>query len=281
MRNQLFFSPNRRRAALLATLATVLVACAEVRDSGSYLPSTKEPGGEAAALMRVAERTRAAGDTATAIGLYRRVHELKPGEIEPLLRLGGALSEVGAHQEALDVYRAALKIGPENPEALRGLGAAYVGLNLPRMAIEPLERVAEARVDARVEAALGLAYDMLGDHTVAQSRYQRGLSETPNHMGLRNNLGLSYALTGDMPAAISTLRGVVDTPGATARHRQNLALVYGLAGEIDNAAAVARLDLSESAVKANLAYYALLRSQSPTERRTAIFGATADPRTRK
>lgn len=281
MPNQIFLSPNRRRAALLATIATLLVACGEVRESGTYLPATKEAGGEPTALMRVAERTRGAGDVETAIGLYRRVHELRPGEIEPLLRLGSALSEVGAHQEALDTFRAALKIGPENPEALRGLGAAYVGLNLPRMAIEPLERIAEARVDPRIEAALGLAYDMLGNHMVAQSRYQRGLSESPNHMSLRNNLGLSYALTGDMPAAIATLRGVVDTPGATPRHRQNLALVYGLAGEIDNAAAVARLDLSESAVKANLAYYAVLRSQSPDERRTAIFGATANPRTRQ
>ena len=149
------------------------------------------------------------------------------------------------------------------------------------MAIEPLQQIAEARVDPRVESALGLAYDMLGDHAVAQSRYQRGLSESPNHMGLRNNLGLSYALTGDMPAAISTLRGVVETPGASPRHRQNLALVYGLAGEIDNAAAVSRLDLAEAAVKANLAYYAVLRSQTPAERRTAIFGATVDPRTRK
>lgn len=281
MRNQLFLSPNRRRAALLATIATVLVACADVRDSGTYLPAGKEPGTEAAALMRVADRTRAAGDTETAIGLYRRVHELRPGEAEPLLKLGSALSEVGAHQEALDAYRMVLRFAPENEEALRGVGAAYVGLNLPRMAIEPLQRVAETRVDPRVEAALGLAYDMLGDHTVAQSRYMRGLSQSPNHLGLRNNLGLSYALTGDMPAAISTLRGVVETPGATARHRQNLALVYGLAGEVENAAAVARLDLSETAVKANLAYYAVLRSQSPEERRTAIFGATADPRTRK
>lgn len=279
MRNQLFFSPKRRRAVLLATIATTLIACADVRETGTYLPATSEPGGEAAALMRVADRTRASGDTQTAIGLYRRVHELKPGEAEPLLRLGTALAEVGAHQEALDTFRVVLKFAPENQEALRGVGTAYVGLNLPRMAIEPLQRVADQRIDPRAEAALGLAYDMLGDHTVARSRYHRGLSESPNHLGLRNNLGLSYALTGDMPAAISTLRGVVGTPGATARHRQNLALAYGLAGEIDNAAAVARLDLGEAAVKSNLAYYAVLRSQSPAERRTAIFGVTADRRT--
>ncbi|WP_162914926.1 tetratricopeptide repeat protein [Desertibaculum subflavum] len=281
MRNHIFLSPNRRRAALLATIATVLVACAEVRETGTYLPGAKEAGGEPAALMRVADRTRAAGDVQTAIGLYRRVHELRPGEAEPLLKLGSALIEVGAHQEALDAFRVVLKFAPENQEALRGVGSAYVGLHLPRMAIEPLERIAEKQVDVRVESALGLAYDMLGDHMVARSRYQRGLSESPNHLGLRNNLGLSYALAGDMPAAISTLRGVVDTPGATVRHRQNLALVYGLAGEIENAAAVARLDLSESAVKANLAYYAVLRAQTPGERRNAIFGVTADPRTRK
>jgi Flp pilus assembly protein TadD len=281
MRIQLPLPNQRRRAALLASLATLLVACGEVRESGTYLPATKEAGGEAAALMRVAERTRAGGDQETAIGLYRRVHELNPRDPEPLIRLGSTLGELGAHQESLDAFREALRFAPDNKDALRGVGTAYVGLNLPRLAIEPLQRLAEAGVDPRVEAVLGLAYDHLGDHAMAQTRYRRGLGESPNHFGLRNNLGLSFALAGDYPAAISTLRGVVDTPGATARHRQNLALAYGLAGELDNAAAVGRLDLDEASIKANLAYYALLRSQTPEERRTAIFGATADPRTRR
>lgn len=40
------------------------------------------------------------------------------------------------------------------------------------------------------------------------------------------------------------------------------------------------MDLDEPAVKQNLAYYALLRSQTPEERRQAVFGNTRSPRSR-
>ncbi len=263
---------SHRTPILSITLLALLGACGQVRDPGI--------ASDPASLVRMADRTRESGDTGTAIGLYRRAHEVAPGELGPLLGLGASLMAAGAAQEALDAYAKALKIQPESAEALRGQANSYIALGLPRLALEPLGKLAGGRSDPRTEAALGLAHDMLGDHQTAQSRYRRGLELEPNALGLRNNLGLSFALAGDFPAAITTLRGVVETPGAGPRHRQNLALAYGLAGDAAGAAAVARMDLDEPAVKQNLAYYALLRSQTPEERRQAVFGNTRSPRSR-
>jgi len=262
----------RRTPVLSATLLAMLAACGQVRDPGI--------SADPASLVRMADRTRQAGDTGTAIGLYRRAHEVAPNDLAPLIGLGATLMEAGAAQEALDAYALALKLQPENPAALRGQANAYLALNLPRHALESLAVLAADRVDSRTEAARGLANDMIGDHAAAQACYRRGLEIEPNGLALRNNLGLSFALAGDHPAAIATLRGVIETPGAGPRHRQNLALAYGLAGDAAGAAAVARLDLDEPAVQQNLAYYALLRSQTPEERRNAVFGSTQRARSR-
>lgn len=261
-----------RTPILSITLLALVGACGQVRDPGI--------SADPASLVRMADRTRQAGDAGTAIGLYRRAHEVAPNDTAALLGLGAALMDAGAPQEALEAYSQVLKRQPDLAEALRGQANAYIALNLPRLALEPLGKLSTARTDPRTESALGLAHDMLGEHASAQTCYRRGLDVEPNALGLRNNLGLSFALAGDYPSAIATLRGVVETPGAGPRHRQNLALAYGLAGDAAGAAAVARLDLDEPAVKQNLAYYALLRSQTPEERRKAVFGTTQAPRSR-
>ena len=71
------------------------------------------------------------------------------------------------------------------------------------------------------------------------------------------------------------LAEIAGDPGATARNRQNLALVYGLAGDVEKAAEIGRLDLDESEVRNNLAYYARLRALPAADRSAAILGRTA------
>ena len=227
-----------------------------------------EGGAKLAALMRVAGSTAAAGDLATAAGLYRRAHEMDPYLIEPLVKLGQTLAALGAHEQAAEAFRSAIDLAdasPNNkvhkaPEAAHGLGNALIAMNQPKAALTQFEHAMMERDDPRTYSGIGVAYDMLGQHGAAQAYYRTGLEAHPNDAVLLNNLGLSLAVTGKHQDAIKILEKAAALPGATSRHRLNLALAYGLAGDDARAAQIARVDLDEASVRSNLAYYETLRA---------------------
>lgn len=257
---------HRRRAAARALaigLMLPLGACA----SDGWLSSlglggsveTADSQASADTLMRLADSTFQKGEYATAAGLYGRAHELAPGDIRPLIALGDALRRMGAPAGAADSYRAALTLESRNLAALRGLGAVLIEMNQPEHAITQLERALDVTNDYRIYNSLGVAHDMLGDHSAAQVYYREALGLAPGNLQVANNYGLSLALAGDHGAAIAMLEKAVENPAATPRLRQNLALVYGLAGQREAAERMAGLDLDRAAVAHNLGYYDLLR----------------------
>jgi Flp pilus assembly protein TadD len=250
--------------------ALFLGGCASDTLRDSVRPTAEEkasqrtlaPAGSVAALMRVGDSARAAGDSAAAIPFYRRAHALDFFNPDPLVRLGAALSDLGAYNEAVQAYRDALRADPVNTAALRGLGNALISLNQPQLAVEQFDAALRIEDDHRNYNGIGVALDRIGDHKGAQAHYRVGLQTAPGNLTLLNNLGLSLALSGDDEEAIKTLERVARHPRATARHRQNLALAYGLAGRTSEAARIAQLDLDEADVRSNLAYYGLLRAMN-------------------
>lgn len=210
-------------------------------------------------MMRVAEATASQGEYATAAGLYGRAHELAPNDVQPLLALGDTLRRMGAPVSAAESYRAALALEPRSLAALRGLGAVLIEIDQPELAIAQLELALDVAKDHRTYNSLGVAYDMLGDHSAAQVYYREGFELAPNNLQIANNYGLSLALAGEHGAAIAMLERAVQDPAATPRVRQNLALAYGLAGERDAAERMAGRDLDQAGVANNLSYYELLR----------------------
>ena len=270
---------------LMLTVFLSLTACSSVitafsgpdtlgtRASGAT-PANLAPEQSADTLIKVGDQTRAGGDPGNAVGLYRRAHELAPRDPVPLARAGETLAQMQSYTEAADAYQAALAITPGDPELHRGFANVLLALGKPQLALAHLEIAASKNSgDPRIFNALGVAHDLSGRHDLAQQDYRQGLALAPDQVSLRNNLGLSQALSGDFNGAVATLSDLVSRPGATARNRQNLALVYGLAGDNTHAAAVARSDLDEGAVRNNLAYFSLLRSLDDVGRTAAILGA--------
>ena len=92
-----------RLATTVSALALLLAACAGDVNTGA-LRGTSPEGGYAA-LLRVADGTRAKGDLATAAGMYRRAAELAPG-LPRLARARGSLAlargQVSAARRFLD-----------------------------------------------------------------------------------------------------------------------------------------------------------------------------------
>ena len=271
----------RGRTLLAAALCAVAAGCSlQPNDSGAfrefgYLGGRRDaaPASEASyvTLMRVGEATRAAGDLAGAVTVYRRAADKAPGETAPLIMLGTTLTDLKAFNEAGAAFRAALKLAPNDSDALRGLGNTLVSLDQPQLAAAQFEAAMVAKPDdPRVYNSLGVVLDMSGDHRAAQAHYRQGLTIAPGNLSLQNNLGLSLALSGNYSESIEVLRALALHPAATARNRQNLALVYGLAGQNDAAARISRLDLDEVAVKNNVAYYGVLRALNNPQRRAAI-----------
>jgi Flp pilus assembly protein TadD len=272
---QLSRLPQQRRCwravldASVGLVVLLLLAACQAPGPGDV----HAPGQGAATLMRVADETRAGGDLATAVGLYRRVHEMSPADPKPLARLGSTLVQLKSYTEAAQAYRGALELAPHDPELLRGMAIVLLSLGQPEPAVVQLEKaLARDHDDARLYSALGVAHDLMGRHDLAQAAYLDGLRLAPKSPGLRNNYALSLALSGDFGAAASTLAEIAEDVGAPPRYRLNLALVYGLAGDDKKAAAIAHTTLDDASVRNNLAYYAMLRGMGDKPRTAAIIG---------
>ncbi len=260
-----------RRRGLVAGLL-LLAAC-----SGPIEAQNGEINADSASLMRVAERTRAAGDSVAAVPLYQRAAKLVPENPAPLIGLGETLNELKAYREAAEIWTKALALEPANVAALTGYGTALTGLNQPHLAQVKFETALAIAPAPGLYNGLGVVYDMLGEAAQAQANYRAGLALAPDDLGLANNLGLSLALSGQYDEAIVLLERAVTLPGVTVRHRQNLALAYGLAGDGARAARINRLDLDEQRVLQNLGYYQVLRSMIDHAAKVAAVGSLGSP----
>lgn len=248
-------------AALLA--AALMAGCAAdpLADSVHLGRGTMaNPTAKAASLARVAASSLAAGDLATATGLYRQAHSLDPDNVDHLIGLGRTLARLGQFEEAAEAFGRVTARAPDDVDAKHGYGNALIALDRPAAALSQFEAALALREQARSYNGIGVAHDMLGDHVAAEAHYRTALVLEPSNLTVRNNLALSLAVTGDFAEAIAILRRAVSDPRAGARVRLNLALVYGLAGESAAAAEIARIDLDEESVMRNLAYYQTLRA---------------------
>jgi Flp pilus assembly protein TadD len=257
--------------AVLLT-AVLMAGCARDPLTDSVHPGT-EAESKGASLSRVAASSLAAGDLATAAGLYREAHNQDPSNVEHLIGLGTTLAKLGQFEEATEAFSRATKQAPSHIGAKHGFGNALIALDRPSAALTQFEAAIALREEARTHNGIGVSLDLMGDYAGAQAHYRTALVLEPANLSVRNNLALSLAMTGSFDEAIAILRRAVTDPRADARHRLNLALVYGLAGEGAAAAEIARIDLDEESVRRNLAYYRTLRALNDPRAAINAIGA--------
>ncbi|MFC1673157.1 tetratricopeptide repeat protein [Pseudomonadota bacterium] len=107
----------------------------------------------------------------------------------------------------------------------------------------------------RVQSALGIAYDTLGEYSRAIAAYNTALKFSPGNTVVLNNLAMSQAMAGQLAQAIGTLERAANLDRANPQIRQNLALLYAVNGEMEKARALAAMDLDSSDMEANLSFY--------------------------
>lgn len=263
-------SARRCRPVAALALAAVLGGCA--MDLPEKFAASGAGKDVSQVLSNSAAKSRARGDLVSAATLYRHAHIAAPERAAPLVSLGQVLSASGAPKDGAEAFRKALMIDSSNLDALRGLGNAMVTINQPGLAIGHFDQARLiAPQDSRLYNGLGVANDLLGRHAEAQKFYRTGLSYKAENAALLTNLGLSLSFSGNFDAGIKILRKLAIAPTAKALHRQNLALALGLAGRGQDAAKIARVDLDDRAVSANLAFYASVRAMTdPIQRVQAV-----------
>jgi Flp pilus assembly protein TadD len=225
-------------------------------------------------LMRIGAAARTAGDLPNALGVYRRAAEMAPVDPAPLIAAGDVLLEMGEVNEAIVSYHAALVRPGDIHGAQIGLAKAFLKTGKPELALDPISKaLAEAPDNPKLLLLLGVTKDLSDQHWEAQNLYRRGLSLAPGDPSLTIDLALSLALSGNYPDAIAVLQPLVMSAYGSPQGRQTLALIYGLNGNVAEAARLGRIDLDETAVQHNLAYYQTLRELSPEARSRAILSA--------
>lgn len=211
--------------------------------------------------LRLARVSRANGDLASAINLYRGAAAIKPTDQTVLIELGDTLVDAGSMDDAIDVYQKVDQKSDAWLGALLGLERAYLTLAEPKKALQYADQAnALAPQDHRVLIGRGVALDMVGRHAEAQQSYRALLAVTPHDVAARNDLALSLAMTKQFDEAIDIMTAMARSSTATPRIRQNLALIYGLAGDSQRAAALSRVDLDAATTEANLHFFEFVRS---------------------
>jgi Flp pilus assembly protein TadD len=256
----------------LAILGLASCAAPTAEEPVSDDEAVRQQSEHATELMQIGNTLRAQGNLNDAAGAYQRAMRADPKSPLPPAALGDTLRQLKQYDDAEQVYREALERNPYSGMALQGYGILLIEQNQPDAAITALTpAVDENAADHRVFNVLGIAYDVLGDHTQAQNQYLAGLAINPESKSLRNNMALSLVLQERYDAAIEQVQRLLTGSEADEPYLHNLALVYGLAGRMENAAALLRQMLPEADVANNLAYYQNLRALSPDSRRKAIL----------
>ena len=221
--------------------------------------------GSTGSVLRLARASRANGDFASAINLYRSVTALPPADPAVLVELGDTLVDAASLDDAIGIYQKVQQSAGAPPGvrlgALLGLQQAYLTLGEPDQALRCADQAAAlAPADHRVMVGRGVALDLLGRHAEAQRAYRAVLVSAPRDAAARNDLALSLALTRHYDEAVEIMTSMARSSNATPRIRQNLALIYGLAGNTPQAAALSRVDLDATATDGNLRFFEFARN---------------------
>jgi Flp pilus assembly protein TadD len=258
--------------ALGAGCALAMAGCSTVasgdRAAAPALAAASPTQARSGPALRLARASRANGDFASAINLYRSVTALPPEDPALLVELGDTLVDAASIDEGIEIYQKIQQRAGLAPavrlEALLGLQQAYLTLGEPDQALRyAVQATALAPADHRVLVCRGVALDLLGRHAEAQKAYRAVLVNAPRDVAARNDLALSLALTAHFDDAVEIMTSMARSSNATPRIRQNLALIYGLAGDVPHAAALSRVDLDSNATDGNLRFFEFARGGAP------------------
>jgi Flp pilus assembly protein TadD len=214
----------------------------------------------------VGEAALSAGTPDVTLRLADEVLARDPEAADALTRRGLALTELGRLDEARISLRKALARHPHDMRTLLALGR----VELP---VDPVQAEADFQsvliLDGHNAAALnnlGIARDLQGHHSEAETAYRAALAAKPDMTAAQVNLGLCLAMLGQGHEAIGLLRPLADDPGATRKVREDYAAVLAMAGERQQAEQILAGTMAAGDVAPALDMLASMRVADGTKR---------------
>ena len=166
-------------------LALAVVVASPVAAQGSYSPYDESP---TAALAR-----------------YIRELASDPKDFNSLIGAGKAALELGDAQAAAGFFARADDVNPRSPLPQAGMGAVSVANGEPQAALPYFKRAQQLGLPlASFACDRGLAYDLLGQQSLAQADYRAALGGRDADEA-RRRLALSLAISGDRTGALGAL----------------------------------------------------------------------------
>jgi Flp pilus assembly protein TadD len=169
--------------------------------------------------------------------LARHVRTLasSPRDFGALIGAGKAALQMGDAQAAAGFYGRAEEVSPRSPLPQIGMGAALVASGDAQAALLSFARAQQlGGTVASFGADRGLAFDLLGQQTAAQSDYRAALNG-PDSDEARRRLALSLAISGDKQGALAMLAPLLARRDRAATRCRSL--VLALAGDVAGAKA--------------------------------------------
>jgi Flp pilus assembly protein TadD len=224
--------------------------------------------------MDVADAALKGGSPQIALQIAENVLAHNPGNQDALLTKGEALTALGQSDDAAVVFSQVLANDKTSVSANIGLGRIELGSN-PVVAEELfLEAIKHDPRNAVALNDLGIARDLQGRHTDAQTAYRQALGINPEMAGAEVNLALSLAMTGQSQDAVHLLQPLAEKPGATQQTRHDLAAVLAMSGDKTEAARILSRDLPPDQVQQALAAFT---SEQPNKAAAATTMLNAAP----
>ena len=233
------------------TALFLLTACdAYLPASSTVDPTTLGPlSAKELALLAAADGELRNGDTASAEHDYLEAVASSHGHIEAHLALTSLYQSQHRLASAKPVLERAHGFQPQNPEVDYLLGKIAIQQNDPASALDYFNQgLISAPNNIDLLNGIGIAYDMLAQHSHAQTTYARALAHNPPPAArsmLRTNLAMSYLLSNQPKKAAQLLQREAKQPGASPVARHNLALALGILGKSGEARTLVSKEMSE------------------------------------
>ncbi len=202
--------------------------------------------------IEVAEGLLSQGKDEQAYSILEDVSRDNQASGKVALALGDAFLRKSAFFKASHEFERARDLGEP---FLSDLGIARVELarNRSQDALAILERLSQEQPNnVDVLNGMGVAYDLVRQHSRALEFYLAALTRDPNHIATNNNLALSLMLSGNSERSIEILGDIARSNRNSVKVRQNLALAYLSSGNETKALEISRLDLPEQTAQTNI-----------------------------
>jgi tetratricopeptide (TPR) repeat protein len=200
-------------------------------------------------LLLAGRAARASGETARALGLFRRAALLAPARAEAAFLTCIALLELG-DGEARAMLELLLQRFPEDAEGWRELGAALQQANQLPAALVAFTRAARAAPSAAAQLRRGAVLQAMGRVNEAADAFRAALALAPDSFDAALKLGLCLRQAGDAAAARDALERAAALDPAVAQAWFALGLARQDAHDFAGACAAYRTTL---ALRPNLA----------------------------